>query len=435
MAESKRTFDLNLNFGFPINPKTIVHSVVSKYLSDKMGHLAGIPTSIANNVLSKSFPIKELQGIGDLGFGHLSARGGANNSSFFVRPVLAYLANSAKASNGLSATGTLSVVTNLNVINDKLSNLSIGLSDQINTAFKNGLGSSSSIIINDLQKTALVLKDAASYLETVGDLETSKYLLQEVIKLEQIKNIVSDPSRTSAESLEYAAYTISASLNKLRNSITAISDFDAVLGSVATLDSSVGAVLSESWNILNTSDVGNSLIKNAFAITNRIMTKDGISGPYAWASAFISSVLSDAGIGGLDASSPAAWTSWGFPVNINNPAKFKPNDLLIFTTAAGLMHMGFIKSYNPKTRKATIVGGNQGGGAGAITITLNTPFFSMKGQLPTGLLLRHVRRPPVPPSEKASLPEEVPPPTESSGSYLTNRQRERDAARGNTPSL
>ena len=394
---TERTYERNLNYGFQFAPTEVVRSITSRYLSEKFGHFASLPQNLLDLTLSKSFPIKDLQGIGDLGYGVYGAAGGASNSSFLARRIIGVVANSARTGSLLSATGTIGAVSNLSFVTSKLSNLGTNLNSLVDTALKDGLGVSTAIVDSELRQVKAVFKETANYYQSIGlDREADEFL-GKINAIDAVASMSSNPSMKTAGQLEYVAAILNDSTNKIQSSVGVLSNVGNFIGGFSTIDSVLSTVASESWNILNTAESGNSLIKSAFAITNRLMQRDGTSGQYAWASAFVASTLVDAGIDAIDAASPAAWTKWGSPVNINNFSSLKPNDLLIFKTNTGIMHMAFLKSLNLLTREAMIMGGNQGAGAKMTKVTLNTargnPFF----------YLAHVKRG-WPTSKNAQLP-------------------------------
>lgn len=56
--------------------------------------------------------------------------------------------------------------------------------------------------------------------------------------------------------------------------------------------------------------------------------------------------------------SSLAYGTYGTDVPINDPSKFRLNDIVIFTRAGG-GHIGFFRGYNPSTGALLIAGGNQ----------------------------------------------------------------------------
>lgn len=422
MTNKKPIFDVapDLKLGFKLHPEVILKTLVSGFLSEKFQHFQNLPQGLVNHALSKAFSVPGLQGVGDLGYGYFGAKGGANNSSFFVRPVISAAAqpsSRSSTSQNSSVTGTIGVSTNLQFVITKLSNISKTINSLIDKSLKDGLGVDASILNAEIQNIILVFREAANFFNSIGAEQKAKIFLDKVNSVENIKKLSSDPSIKSAETLDYLSFILNQAITELTLSLGSLTSFGSQVGKFSALDSQLNTTLAETWNILNTGATSNNLIKAAFSIAGRLMQKDGVSGQYSWAASFVLSTLKSSGVGGIDAISPAAWTKWGSPVNINLPLNFKPNDLLIFKTLTGIWHMGFLKAFDPKTGKAVVMGGNQGGGASAITITLNTPVFSLKGSIPSGLILAHVKRG-WKPSSKAKLPSDMP---QSSGQYLAER--------------
>lgn len=131
----------------------------------------------------------------------------------------------------------------------------------------------------------------------------------------------------------------------------------------------------------------NPLIMEAYRISGQTsFTRDGVSGEYAWHTAFVNWVLSRSGLPIVASMSAQAYYSYGTRVNhtnLNNLTAQK-GDIVIFNSRTGAKHIGFFWQYNAATRSVTILGGNQGG-----TVKLsNFPFSLRDGDF----YVTHIRR-------------------------------------------
>ena len=77
-----------------------------------------------------------------------------------------------------------------------------------------------------------------------------------------------------------------------------------------------------------------------------------------WCAGFAGNILKRAGLPALKTLSSLAYRTYGTDVPINDPSKFRLNDIVIFTRDGG-GHIGFFRGYNPSTGALLIAGGNQ----------------------------------------------------------------------------
>lgn len=77
-----------------------------------------------------------------------------------------------------------------------------------------------------------------------------------------------------------------------------------------------------------------------------------------WCAGFAGSILKRVGLPALKTLSSLAYRTYGTDVPINDPSKFRLNDIVIFTREGG-GHIGFFRGYNPSTGALLIAGGNQ----------------------------------------------------------------------------
>jgi hypothetical protein len=126
------------------------------------------------------------------------------------------------------------------------------------------------------------------------------------------------------------------------------------------LNSIIEGTLSQDWKTRN-SDPGNPLILEAYRLSGRNYTQDGQTGEYVWNAAFVSWVLSKSGLEYIQTMSPMGYAGYGSPVEIGNFSKVRKNDIIIFNSAFGVAHIGFVREYDPRTNRVKILGGNQAG--------------------------------------------------------------------------
>lgn len=136
------------------------------------------------------------------------------------------------------------------------------------------------------------------------------------------------------------------------------------------LDDVLTRTISQDWRAKNAKP-GNPLILEAYAISGRNYDKDGTSGEYAWAAAYVNWVLNKAGLSYMKVMSPTAYAGYGSPVDFGTFKKVRKNDLIIMTSVHGLGHIGFVRSYDPKTNLVTVLGGNQAGMVKLTKITMS----------------------------------------------------------------
>lgn len=126
------------------------------------------------------------------------------------------------------------------------------------------------------------------------------------------------------------------------------------------LEDTINSTLRQDWRTKNAKP-GNPLILTAYALSGRNYDKDGTTGEYAWATAFVNWVLHKSGIDYMKVMSPMAYAGYGNPVTIGTFKSVRKNDLIILSSIHGIGHIGFIRAYDPKTNQVTILGGNQAG--------------------------------------------------------------------------
>lgn len=141
--------------------------------------------------------------------------------------------------------------------------------------------------------------------------------------------------------------------------------------------------LSQDWKAKNAKP-GNPLILEAYAFSGRNYDKDGTSGEYAWATAYVNWVLNKSGLDYLKVMSPTAYSGYGNPVDFGTFKKVRKNDLIIMSSVHGIGHIGFIRAYDPKTNLVTVLGGNQAGMVKLTKITIS--------RSDPNLYVSHIRR-------------------------------------------
>jgi hypothetical protein len=148
--------------------------------------------------------------------------------------------------------------------------------------------------------------------------------------------------------------------------VNSITPNDAVLdagfqgGTWEALDFMINKTLNEDWTTQNGSP-GNPNIIAAYRSAGRAFTRDGGSGQYSWAAAYVTYILSNSGMTSLQTMSPMAYCPYGNTVDFRRGPLFKVRkwDVVVFTSDVNIQHVGFIKSYNPTTKMFEIVGGDQ----------------------------------------------------------------------------
>ena len=148
--------------------------------------------------------------------------------------------------------------------------------------------------------------------------------------------------------------------------VNSITPDDAVLeegisgGTWEALDFMINKTLNENWRTLN-ADPGNPNIVEAYKLAGRSFTRDGGTGQYSWAAAYVTYILSKSGLTALQTMSPMAYSSYGRPVDFRRGPldRVRKWDIFIFTSDANIQHVGFVKGYNRDTKMLEIVGGDQ----------------------------------------------------------------------------
>ena len=131
-------------------------------------------------------------------------------------------------------------------------------------------------------------------------------------------------------------------------------------GTWKSLDFILNKTLSMDWKVKN-ADPGNTNILEAYRLAGRGYTRDGGSGQFSWAAAFVTWVLTKAGFTGLRSMSPLAYSTYGNAVKFHAGPMLAVRkwDIVIFSSIQNINHIGFIKSYNPSTKTIQILGGDQ----------------------------------------------------------------------------
>jgi len=141
-------------------------------------------------------------------------------------------------------------------------------------------------------------------------------------------------------------------------------DMDITSGNISigynSVESMVNKSLSMDWQTKN-ADPGNTNIVEAYKLSGRDYTKDGRTGEYSWATAYVNWVLNKAGVPYLETMSPRGYEKYGAPVNFRTMKEVRKNDIFIFRSNEGISHIGFVQMYDLNTQTLDIVGGNQSG--------------------------------------------------------------------------
>ena len=77
-----------------------------------------------------------------------------------------------------------------------------------------------------------------------------------------------------------------------------------------------------------------------------------------WCAAFAGSVMKSSGVSSLKTLSSLAYKGFGTPVPLGDKAKWRLNDIVVFSRQGG-GHIGFFRGYNPANGSVLIAGGNQ----------------------------------------------------------------------------
>lgn len=185
--------------------------------------------------------------------------------------------------------------------------------------------------------------------------------------------------------------------------VDATTPHDAVLeeglqgGTWEALDFMINKTLNENWVTQNGSP-GNPNIMEAYRLAGRAFTRDGGTGQYSWAAAYVTYILSKSGFTSLQTMAPSAYGRYGTPVDFRRGPidKVRKWDVVVFTSDANIQHVGFVKNYDPDTGMFEIVGGDQ---AETVKVT-QMPYSATDPRFRT----IHVRRNwAVPPSEDRAL--------------------------------
>jgi hypothetical protein len=126
------------------------------------------------------------------------------------------------------------------------------------------------------------------------------------------------------------------------------------------LDTIVSASLIQEWKTKNATP-RNPLILEAYALSGRSYEIDGVANEYNWNAAFTNWVLSKSGLQSVRNMSPQAFNAYGSPVDFGTFKNVRKNDIIIFKSMSNVGSIGFVRGYNPKTNKITVLGGNFGG--------------------------------------------------------------------------
>ena len=78
----------------------------------------------------------------------------------------------------------------------------------------------------------------------------------------------------------------------------------------------------------------------------------------AWCAAFAGAMLKISGLPYLKTLSSLNYSGYGEKVPINDPTKWRENDIVVFKRSGG-GHVGFIKQVSPTQQKLAVLGGNQ----------------------------------------------------------------------------
>lgn len=335
-----------------------------RWVSEDLGDLLSIPDSVKNFSLSSDFPIKELAGMGDLGYGFLNSFGGVNNDPFFLKfsGMISSVPKAETLSSKPTTTGNISAITNFTYTIDSLKGITDNLKSAVDVSFTNGLGTQ----LESIQKN---LNTVVNAIVTSRDIANNLGINSKEVSLNNYSKSLSSLSEKLTKEASFAnadllnnAINIIENVNKeLESTLSIMKGIGSLIPGLATVSSVLENSLSQDWNILN-SKMGNNLISKAYLLNGRDYTKDGKTGEYSWAASFVGNMLGNAGISSLQTMSPLAYQKFGMSVDFHDLRNLRVNDILIFKSKSGVSHMGFLKAFDPTTRIITMMGGNQGGG-------------------------------------------------------------------------
>lgn len=156
-------------------------------------------------------------------------------------------------------------------------------------------------------------------------------------------------------------------------------------GSWEAIDFMINKALGMDWRVRN-ADPGNPNILEAYRYAGRAFTQDGGTGQFSWAAAFATWVLVKAGLNGLRTMSTVPFQQYGEVVNFHRGplTNVRKWDIMVFTSNLNIRHVGFIKSYDPRSQVMEIVGGDQ-----ADTVKVSRMPFSVTNPQ---FRVTHVRR-------------------------------------------
>lgn len=126
------------------------------------------------------------------------------------------------------------------------------------------------------------------------------------------------------------------------------------------LEKVLSASLTQDWKTKNSSP-GNPLIIKAYALSGRNYDRDGFSNEYNWNTPFVNWVFSECGLASIKNMSPQSYNGYGNPVDFGTFKNVRKNDIIIFKSMSNIGSIGFVRGFNPKTNKITVIGGNFGG--------------------------------------------------------------------------
>jgi uncharacterized protein (TIGR02594 family) len=93
-----------------------------------------------------------------------------------------------------------------------------------------------------------------------------------------------------------------------------------------------------------------------------------------WCAGFVAYVLQQSGFNSIRSLSSQAYKKYGKPVDWRDWQDVRKNDIIIFKSKTGPGgHIGFVSSYNPKTGRVAVYGGNQRNDARISNFTVNGP--------------------------------------------------------------
>ena len=115
------------------------------------------------------------------------------------------------------------------------------------------------------------------------------------------------------------------------------------------------------WRTKN-ADPGNENIVEAYSLAGRTFTRDGGTGELSWAGAFATWALAKSGFSAYATMASMNYTRYGNPIRFEDVGRrnVRKWDLVVFNSNFNIQHVGFIQDYDPSTRTAKILGGDQG---------------------------------------------------------------------------